>query len=270
MSIFSNTDKKKQEVDWLDIDDLALVDVTKDLNTSLNMEPKLFNKFNPEEVETMLEESSLLNAVQKRGYPDAKLHLDVLNEYDNRIYIRTKSDQILVHLRLKVSEFQLKGDEEKFPMVYIDWLLTQNIKLNPKKLRKQLYFGQEYPGLGVLNELTEFIRLICRGMGSAGAFNVPEYFHDAVLFSRKFRFIDPEKEGMFRALVHCFRRVNLREISRKIHQGKILFEDGTPYQWRYGEMITCSDSYLEKKIFNESYFRKSTEIRDKTQFIQSK
>jgi len=265
MSLFSSTDKKKEDANWLDIDELSLLDVSKELNTSLNMEPRLFNRFSPAEVNAFLDESKLLDVIKKRGYPDAKLHLDVLSDFDNRIYIRTKDKKILVHLRLKVSEFQLKGDEDKFPMIYIDWLLTQNVKINSKKIKKELYFGQEFPGLNVLNEVTNFIRLLSDRMGSSGAFNVPEYFHDAVLFSRKFRFIDPEKEGVFRALVHSFKRINLRELSSYIHQGKIL-DNGEPYTWRYGEMITCNDPYLEKKIFHEQYFKKVKETKSKHRF----
>lgn len=270
MSIFASTDKKKDTSNWLDIDDLSLVDVSKDLNTSLNMEPKLFNKFSSDEVLGFLQESKLMQAVKQRGYPDARLHLDVLSDYDNRIYIRTKDQKILVHLRLKVSEFQLKEDEDHFSMIYIDWLLTQNVKINSKKIRKELYFGQDFPGLNVLNEITQFIRLLSNKMGTSGAFNVPEYFHDAVLFSRKFRFIDPEKEGIFRALVHSFRRLNLRQLSSHIHQNHVVYDNQEPYSWKYGEMITCNDPYLEKKIFNEAYYKRLKESKERHRFLLKK
>ncbi|MCU0825314.1 MAG: hypothetical protein MUF77_11810 [Leptospira sp.] len=266
MGVFSSTDKKKNQSDWLNLDELSLVDVSRELNTSLNMEPKLFNRFRKEEIDDLLKESGLLHAVEVRGFPKSFIELEVLNDYDNRIYIKTADKRILVHMRLKVSQFQMKGDDEQFPMIYIDWLLTQNLKFEPGGLKKELYFGQEYPGLNVLNEFTIFILNLSKTLGTSGAFNVPEYFHDAVLFSRKFRFIDPEKEGTFRALIKSFRGINLRNLSSRIHQNKVCFDDGEPYQWKYGEMISCTDVYLEKKVFQESYFKKVEEVKEKTKF----
>jgi hypothetical protein len=266
MSVFSSTDKKKGEANWLNLDELTLVDVSKELNTSLNMEPRLFNRFRKEEVEDLLNEAGLLRAVHERGFPNSELSIEVLNDYDNRIYIKTKKGKILIHMRLKVSEFQLKGDEEKFPMVYIDWLLTQNLNFVGPKVKKELYFGQEYPGLNVFTEITTFIRVLAKRLGASGAFNVPEYFHDAVLFARKFRFIDPEKEGSFRALIRSFKGVNLRVLSSRIHKNQVFYESGEPYIWKYGEMISCTDIYLEKKVFHETYFKRVEDIKQKMKF----
>ncbi|WP_411824862.1 hypothetical protein [Leptospira sp. 'Mane'] len=267
MGVFSSTDKNKGNTDWLNLDELSLVDVSRELNTSLNMEPRLFNRFRKDEVQEILLESGLLKAVQSRGFPNSVLSLEVLNDYDNRVYIKTDRDKILVHMRLKVSQFHMKGDDEQFPMIYIDWLLTQNLNFTDEKIKKELYFGQEYPGLNVLNEITDFIRLLSQKLGTSGAFNVPEYFHDAVLFSRKFRFIDPEKEGTFRALISSFKGTNLRVLSSQIHQNKVCFVSGEPYEWKYGEMISCTDIYLEKKVFQDSYFKKVEEIKQKLRFI---
>ncbi|XDD47198.1 hypothetical protein AB3N60_03685 [Leptospira sp. WS39.C2] len=266
MGVFSSTDKKKNQTDWLNLDDLSLVDVSKELNTSLNMEPKLFNRFTHYEVEQLLVSSGMISAVEKRGFHNPIIELEILNDFDNRIYIKTESKKILVHTRLKVSQFQLKGDDEQFPMIYIDWLLTQNINFEPGDIKKELYFGQEYPGLNVLNEFTDFIRVLSKRLGTSGAFNVPEYFHDAVLFSRKFRFIDPEKEGTFRALVKIFRGTNLRSLSSQIHQNRVQYENGETYEWKYGEMISCTDPYLEKKVFHEAYFRRVDEVKEKLKF----
>ncbi|MCZ8156355.1 MAG: hypothetical protein O9264_09580 [Leptospira sp.] len=266
MGVFSSTDKKKGQKDWLNLDELSLVDVSRELNTSLNMEPRLFNRFRKDEVEDLLSESGLLEAVRKRGFQTSRLSIEVLNDYDNRVYIKTPDDHVLIHMRLKVSQFQLKGDDEKFPMVYIDWLLTQNLHFSGEKIKKDLYFGQEYPGLNVFTEITKFIRILAKKLGSSGAFNVPEYFHDAVLFGRNFKFIDPEKEGSFRALLKTFRGVNLRILSSQIHQNKVYYQSGELYEWKYGEMISCTDVYLEKKVFHESYFKKVEEIKQKLKF----
>ncbi len=66
MGVFSSTDKNKDNPDWLNLDELSLVDVSRELNTSLNMEPRLFNRFRKEEVQELLLESGLLKASVQR------------------------------------------------------------------------------------------------------------------------------------------------------------------------------------------------------------
>lgn len=189
MGVFSSTDKKKNESDWLNLDDLSLVDVSKELNTSLNMEPRLFNRFTHYEVEQLLVSAGLISAVEKRGFPNPIIELEILNNFDNRIYIKTETKKILVHTRLKVSQFQMKGDDEQFPMIYIDWLLTQNINFEPGDIKKELYFGQEYPGLNVLNEFSISFESFPKDLEHQellmclNTFTMQFYFHESFVLS---------------------------------------------------------------------------------------
>lgn len=267
MGIFSGSDKKSKSSDWLDLSELDMVDLSRDLHTALSPDEMVFGKFSKEEITLLMEESKLLPMLKFRGYPDYKIDINVLSELDNRIFIKTPDDQILVHMRLKFSDFSLKKSNTQYKMVYIDWLLTQNIRFEPGSYKKDLFFGQEYPGLAVFVEITEFIRLLTKKLGAHGVFNIPEYFHDAVLFRNNFKYMDPEKEGLFRALLQLSVKSKIRKVSDAIHNGKLVWnKTNEVFEWYYGEMLTTIDPYLERKVFSEDYYAIVNETKEKSKF----
>lgn len=269
MGIFSDSDKNKGNPGFLDGQELGMIDISREFQTSLGIENSLFNRFTIDEVRVMMEEAGMFRILQARGYSDFQITLDGISEMDNRIYIKDPSGGILVHMRLKFSDFQFKKLDQSYKLVYIDWLLTQNLKAKTMIAKKKLHQGQEFPGLSVMNEITSFIRILATKMGAYGAFNIPEYFHDAVLFHKSFQFVDPEKEGKFRAILQSFSRTNLRELSNEIHGEKICDSaTGDVYVWKYGEMVSCISSYLESALFDEEYYKKVKKIVSGTHYIR--
>lgn len=131
MSMFS--DKKKGNPEFWDGQDLGMIDISREFQTSLGIENKLFNRFSQEEVQEMFENSGIFRVLQARGYKDYGIFLDGISDMDNRIYIKNSSGEILVHMRLKFSDFQFKKLDQSYKLVYIDWLLTQNLKMKYMK-----------------------------------------------------------------------------------------------------------------------------------------
>lgn len=267
MSLFSSSDKSTSGQSYIDPEALGLIDVNREFKTHLGIEDTLFNRFSTKEVHELLEQSGMFEMLQFRGFQKTKLEIHGISEVDNRIYIKTEENEILVHMRLKFSDFLFKKINESFPMIYIDWLLSQNVRLGKLGEKKKLFEGQEYPGLNIMNEITSFIRLLSGKIGAAGAFNIPEYFHDAVLFHKNFRYLSPEKEGEFRALLRCFKKENLRSLSGAIHSGKILDNlTSAVYSWSYGEMVSATNPYLEKSLFDEQYDSMVARISETREF----
>lgn len=267
MGVFDSSDKKNRSSDWLDLTDLAMVDLSKELNTALSPQDMVFGKFAKSEIIGIMRESNLLPMIEARGYHDTKIEINVLSDLDNRIFVKTQADEVLVHMRLKFSDFAMGRDMLEYKMVYIDWLLTQNVRLRPGTYKKNLFFGQEYPGLAIFVEITEFIRLLTKKLGAHGVFNIPEYFHDAVLFRNNFRYLDPRREGEFRALLDLSPKIRIRDLSNAIHNRQLVWkETGLEFQWFHGEMLTTIDPMLEAKVFHESYFKQVEEVREKAKF----
>lgn len=267
MNIFESTDKRNLKQDSDKLSNLDMLDFTTELSTSLNLEKLIFGKFSNEEINAMLEESKIYEKITARGYSNFRLETDPISDLDNRIYIKTETNEILVHIRLKIADFFIKQIQENRKMIYIDWLLTQNVQLGKLKDKKVLFEGQEYPGLNIFKELTQFIFLLFSKMNCYGIFNIPEYFHDAVLFQKSFKFVDPVKQGHFKAILKTFKKYTVRDLSHLIHTEKLRFSNSNDvYTWKHGEMLFTTDPYLNEAIFNKKYFDdvKTTEL---TEFV---
>jgi hypothetical protein len=219
------------------------------------------------EVKDILEAVGIFKKLEERGYWDYRLEVVHISDLDNRIFIKNKDKEILIHIRLKMNDYLIKKLERSFQMIYIDWLLTQNIKLGKLKEKKKLFSGQEYPGLNVFKEITSFITELMKKTGAKGVFNVPEYFHDAVLFQKNFLFIDPKKEAEFRTLIQTFKKLSLRELSYLIHSNKVYDQtEGGVYQWTYGEMLYTAEKFIQEQLFSPAYFQE-VKFHEKKSFV---
>lgn len=250
--IFENSDKNKpQKPIELDLD---LVDPNSELNTSLKIGNLLFAKLDENTVYDLIKESGMIEKLKERNFTDLDFSIEYISDFDNRIYLKTKSGEILVHIRLKFADFYIKKISSNRKMIYIDWLLTQNVNLKNEIHKKKLFKGQEFPGLNLFKEITIFIFLIHKKIQSYGVFNIPEYFHDAILFQKEFRFVDPEKEAYFKKIQAQFKKMTIRELSNLIHENKIFFKtNSTQFLWNHGEMLSTMNGFVYESIFDDEY-----------------
>ncbi len=250
--IFDDSDKKNFEKP-IELD-LDLVDPNSDLNTNLKIGNLLFGKLGETEVFELIKNSGLIQKLNDRNFFNINFSIEYLSDLDNRIFLKTREGEILVHIRLKFADFFIKKISENRKMIYIDWLLTQNVSLKTEKYKKKLFKGQEYPGLNVFKEITILIFMIHKKLQSYGVFNIPEYFHDAILFQKEFRFVDYEKEAYFKKLQIQFKNFTIRELSNLIHESKIFFKsNGKQFLWNHGEMLSSMNEFIYESIFDENY-----------------
>jgi hypothetical protein len=227
----------------------------------------IFGRFSKEDIWNLLEETNVLTKLKERGYEDFFLETHFISFLDNRIFIKTKDNQVLIHIRLKLDDFEISKIHQSLRMIYIDWLLTQNVKMGKILGKKKLFSGQEYPGLNIFKEITRFILKISREVGAHGIFNVPEYFHDAVLFHSKFKFLDPKKEAIFLNLISTFKNYNLHLLSELIHTNRIFDEvEQKVYIWKHGEMFFTELVDIENMIFDRGYFEKLENYKNTNKF----
>jgi hypothetical protein len=217
-------------------------------------EVRIFGKYSESEINELMDWSGIFHEIARKDYKDYHVELQYLSELDQRILIRWQSE-ILFHLRLKLSHFRFRlnpGAPSK-KLLYIDWLMTRH-PLASKIRAERLFPGQDMPGLGIFNEIADFVFNLALGVGAKGAFNIPEYFHDAVLFHRQFRFYDPAREAFFRALIRDLRRHGARRISNALAEGRIRDQDGQEVHWVPGEMIHLIDPEFGDTIWSQDYF----------------
>lgn len=233
--------------------ELNLGDISSEFSSVREGNKLFFGRFHKDEIQDLLEESGIWTTLARRGYVGCNLEINILSYLDNRIYIKTNKGDVLVHIRLKADDFYFKTINQSLKLIYIDWLLTQNINYNKNK-PKGLFEGQEYPGLNIFKEITFFIRMLSERLGAHGVYNIPEYFHDAVLFHKYFKFLVPEIEGEFLSLLKFFGKRNVRKLSDDVHSGNIIYAESKEiYQWKHSEMIYSDLDYMQNQIFNDSY-----------------
>ncbi|MCR9141403.1 MAG: hypothetical protein NXI24_04065 [bacterium] len=215
---------------------------------------RMFGKYTREDIENQLQWSGVTDAIRDKGYTNTELELNYLSELDQRIFVR-EAGEVLIHIRLKLSHFRfrLQPAAPRIKLLYIDWLLTQHPRSQNYR-PERLFPGQELPGLGIFAQLTEFIRNLAMGVGARGAFNIPEYFHDAMLFHRQFNFYDPLREAFFRGIIRDLRRHGAREISHAFADRRIFNQNGEALDWKPGEMISIVTPRLADQIWSPDYY----------------
>lgn len=216
----------------------------------------IFGKYSEDQVRDLMEQSGILPEIRRKGYETCQIELQYLSELDQRIFVRYGSE-VLLHLRLKLAHFRfrLNAGAPSRKLLYIDWLMTRH-PLSTRIRPDRLFPGQDLPGLGIFPQVSTFIFDLACGIGAKGAFNIPEYFHDALLFHRQFRFYDPGREAFFLALIRDLRGFGVRKISMALAAGRITDRDGSEVRWVPAEMIRLVDSELAGTVWSKDYFTK--------------
>ncbi|HRP68271.1 MAG TPA: hypothetical protein PLY93_01935 [Turneriella sp.] len=247
-----------------DFQDLEEIDFSDELPAATRFADgeKLFlSTYTQDELWQALEKAHIIAELKARGYNSLKLTIEFLTDRDHRFYL-TYQDEKILHMRLRLSHFKLHRHPlmSATKMLFIDWLQARHIlKVHQKNPRRpweeRLFPGQDVPGLGIFNRLEIFLRNLVVDTHAYGGFNLPEYFHDALLFHRAFRFYDPSREAFFRALLRDLKGHGAREISRALSAGKITDKKKNLVEWHGGEMLIFTHQPYEEIIFNERYYK---------------
>jgi hypothetical protein len=65
----------------------------------------------------------------------------------------------------------------------------------------------------------------------------PAYFHNAVLFSRYFKFWDPRKEAEVLSIRRAFSHMPFRQLAWVVHLNCLRRTDGSVYEWQAAEQL---------------------------------
>ncbi len=241
-----------------DFQDLEEIDFADELPaaTHFSGREKLFlGSLSREELWQALEDSHIIAAVRERGYWPISLETEFLTERDHRFYLLFRNEKIL-HMRLRLSFFRLHRHPlmPAMKMLFIDWMQSRHV-LRGATHTRELFPGQDVPGLGIFSRIDIFLRNLVVATHAFGGFNIPEYFHDALLFHRAFRFYDPAREAFFRALMRDLRPHGAREISRALSEGRIRNRKNEVQEWHGAEMLIFTHKPYAESIFDKRYDR---------------
>ncbi|TGN02881.1 histone deacetylase [Leptospira dzoumogneensis] len=220
----------------------------------------LFHSLTKESVWELFEITGVLAELKKRGYDSFQLDLSGSDDTYQKL-ILTYQNEILVHLRLSIQEYRIRLNDYFFKEKYlvVNWLQTRH----PKQVGRdsaRLYPGQDVPGLGIFTEMADLIGFLIISLRLNGAVIRPEYFHDAVLFSRKFHFLEADSKALYQALRTAFPKHSIRAISTLLQHGKIVDAKRGVIEWKPIEMIFFLEKSLNFFVFNRKFEKKVSKI----------
>ena len=194
-----------------------------------------------------LDSYGVLDTLKTRGYQHFAIDLD-LQPYAHGMRL-TGDGEVLCDLRLRrargaadpcIAAFQLDFLPE---LLVVDWLQLQDPRRRFTDTRPRLP-GQLHPGSGVGLEVFLILTLCARRLHLHGVLEVPQHFHNAVLYERS-HFIDPAWEGTFLALRACLEDVPLAELAWALEAGRVVDDTtGEPIRWQPREQLHPLDARL--------------------------
>lgn len=201
--------------------------------------------------------------LKKRGFTDVQLEINTSDPFQQRLcfYQKEKNKKnILIEVVLKrkhlttYSPFPSNIHGRSFEFLCVEWLAMRDPQAKFTMDRPRLP-GQEYPGLRAGRLAAELLAISSKRLRLAGILNVPEFFHNAQMYSKTFHFLNPEFEGKRIALQKLLKNYRLADVSWAIDLGCIK-ENDKPFKWFVSEHIMPLDRDL-KNYFSSPEYQKT-------------
>lgn len=221
----------------------------------------LLGRFAMSEVLAVLDKRTFLKEARKRFLWPLAFDLDS-SAYPLqrlRIFLREPDpEKVIVDLKVRETDFAPKpfpGLEEPVPpqkALAFEWLTLQNPLLKFDSKTTPLP-GQAHPGLGLRSKVMDLFRYFGRLTRKDCLLAFPAYFHNAVLFSRYFRFWNPAKEGEVLAIRRAFRHRPFKQLAWIVHLNCLRRSDGRTYEWTAEEQVMPLTRPLKQALDSRAY-----------------
>jgi len=214
-------------------------------------ESRFLSYYSTHGVELALERYGFLSQLRQLGYPHPTIEfqLDHPAGQTVRIFGDEDREDLLVELRVRRDRRSAPGSE----LLFVEWLLLQHPRGGFTGGRPRLP-GQAHPGLGLLRDVVALLVLICERLDLDGIAFTPSHFHLAAQSERYLRFLRPEDQARFQALVRATRGLRLSVATRAIAEGRVRDrKTGEVVPWKPAPMVVPVDPELKAKLEGEEY-----------------
>lgn len=215
--------------------------------------------------------------LRRRGLGKLEIALDTSDPYRHilRIYHNAQHTpdhlvcEFVTHqdvLRAKDSlEFSYKFSAIK--VLNIEWMILQNPTLAFMPTRPALP-GQRFPGLGVGDEVLTLLIIMGRSLSVDGLLNVPQYYHTALMFSKRFHFVNPRMQATVQTITRdLWNRHRLATIAWAIYYECLYDEVNSRYFiWEPEEQLVPVTSLVRKYFQAPEYEQRVKEAMKTMKF----
>ena len=257
--------------------DLSLTDedLLEDL-TRHGTNDRLLERFTAQEVQEALKRYGVWDQLTDKGYPRAAVRIQSLDPFRQSVKIITSAEDpeddehLLCELRVFDAWMNgtcpLTGQPMEIDALVIDWLVFQNPRASFTDDRPRLP-GQKYPGLGIMRTCMLGILDLARECGKEAVINIPEYYHNAILYQPTFRFYSPMVEGRFLALQKFLSGLTLADASSLVASLSIYDDiNGKVFVWKPHEHVLGLVPRIVEYFESALYISKVKEIEESCTF----
>jgi hypothetical protein len=264
MKIFPSKDEKRSQQSLLMDEQDIFSDLIGDKGSCL-----FLGKYSLNEVAAVLKKRNFYRDAQKRNLWPLESHMDnsefPLQRY--RIFHQKMSpENLIVDLKLREGSFRPKKtlssdlSDSPYNFLILEWLTLQNPLLDFSGNRSPLP-GQTHPGLNLGKKVLDIFVYLARLCKSDGILAYPAYFHNALLFSRQFCFLNPHKQAEVIAIRKSFPKVPFKELAWIVHLECLRDKDKHIYKWEAEEQVIPLKKTLKNYLGSRKYEKKVKEIQ---------
>ena len=218
-------------------------------------------KYALSEVEAVLRKRNFYKEAQKRKLWPLAYHLDNSEFPLQRFqifYLKKDPENLIVDLKLRECSFRpkdkLKYDISpgQYTFLFLEWLTLQNPLLDFSADRSPLP-GQNHPGLNLGQKAMDVFVYLARLCKLDGILAYPAYFHNALLFSRRFYFLNPAKQAEVFAIRKSFPKVPFKDIAWIVHLECLRDKNKHIYKWEAEEQVYPLNEALKTYLGSKKY-----------------
>lgn len=195
-------------------------------------------------IEQAFEAYGVYAALRQLGFGHIQLQLQTEDPFEHRLtlYDGAAEAQQLLHeivvrrRRLNFDTTDSRFGGQRFEMLGIEWICLQNPRRSFSDARPALP-GQQHPGLGLGQLVLDLLQLTAERLGLDGLITIPAWFHNAVFYHTRFRYLSLQAEARLQALYRQLARpLGLHRTAWAIETAQVR-ENGQPFVWFHEDMI---------------------------------
>lgn len=232
-------------------------------------------KYSMTEINVVLKKKNFFKEAQKRHLWPLDYDLDS-SEFPPlqrlQIFHQSRSpENLIADLKIREGWFKPKNTLAvefglpEFRFLILEWLTMQNPLLSFSRDRSPLP-GQKHPGLNLGKKVLDLFDYLARLERTDGLMAFPAYFHNALLFSRAFQFLNPAKTGEVKAVAKSFPDLSFKELSWIVYLECLKDNEGRWYEWKAEEQVHSHNKRLKEYFSSEKYKTIVRETQDRLSF----
>lgn len=223
--------------------------------------------YSAEGAQLAFERYGFFGLLRERGFdPVVGWDLGDPDEHKLRVYDgEVAPERLLIEAGMGIRD-RTFPDRRTCRLLFVNWLLMQDPYAEFSDDRPKLP-GQERPGLGLFPHFAYLLRLVALRLGCGGMLDRPSHFHNAALYGRLSRFVDPAVEGRFRALERDLASLPLAEASVAVDQGRVRDAKGKPLVWQAHDQVAPITGRVRAWFGSDAYRSAARRAREEARFM---